>query len=225
MLWLRLNPWTPPPVVRIRRPPRRFPCTRHPFSSEAPGRGGVPARRGRRKRHPGHTPRHCLPFPFVSSSSSSFCLLRFPAVVPFAYSAPGFGSRSRFSEPFARLFDQVQVSENRFGLSLRSGAAPAAFVRSGRPRIHSPPPCPAPAPAEFRSSSDGRISAVRDHRFTIRFRPPVPLVCCSFRSWFVSPVRFAQFSLLRSDCLVLFNSAQFSSARFYRFLFRFCILW
>ena len=135
--WLSLHPWNPPPERRtvrpgsprgILRPPRHI-RTRRPVSSEAPGHGDAPKMRTCAKRHAGHEPRRRSPFPSVSSSSSSFCLLRFPAVVPVASSAPGFGSRVRFSGPsFQRPFDRVQVSENRARPELCSGAACAAFV-------------------------------------------------------------------------------------------------
>ena len=63
------------------------------------------------------------------------CLLRFPAVVPFASPfGPGFGSRSRFSGPSFNApsigFKSVKIVF--VSLSLRSGAASAAFVRSVR---------------------------------------------------------------------------------------------
>ena len=56
-------------------------------------------------------------------------------------------------------------------------------------------------------------------RFTTRFRPPVPLVCCSFRSWFVSPFRF-QFSSVRFQLIrFVFVLASFSCSFSARFLF------
>ena len=80
-------------------------------------------------------------------------------------------------------------------LSFRSGAACAAVVRSVRHpfRFRSPPPCPASARARFRSND--RMFRRSGSRFTTRFRPPVPLVCCSFRSWFVSQVRLCSISV------------------------------
>ena len=56
----------------------------------------------------------------------------------------------------------------------------------------------------------GFSTAVRRSGFTTRFRPPVPLVCCSFRSWFVSRFRF-----VRS---VRFQFVSISSCRLFRFV-------
>ena len=140
------------------------------------------------------------------------CLLRFPAVVPFASSAPGFGSRSRFSGPPARQpFDQVQVSENHVRPELMFRRRVRGFRRSVRLRFRPPPPCPAPAPP---GSVQVRMAAFRRpfFRSTTRYRPPVPLVRCSFRSWFVSQVRFVvRFS---SVCFGLVRSVLFASVRF-----------
>lgn len=170
--------------------PSRHPCTRRPVSSGAPGRHGGRMRDGHTPRRAGHTPRRRSPFPSVSSSSSSFLSCGFPRLFRLL-SGPGFGSRTRVSEPPARLFDQVQVSENHvqpevsFRRRVRGFGPirPASIsVASARPR---------PAPAEFKPSSDDGVSRRPFFRATTRFRPPVPFVCCSFRSWFVSQVRLS----------------------------------
>lgn len=181
------------------RPPRRI-CSRRPVSSGATGRRGNPAQDGHTSRSAGCTPRLRSPFPSVSSSSSSFCLPRFPEVVPVAFFSPGFGSRACFSEPLARLFDQVQVSENHvrpeFVFRRRSrgfGPIRPAFLPSSA--------LPPPAPAGFSSGT-----------FGFRFAPsvfpvyqPVP-ASCSARLLFVSfMVRIS--GLL--CCSVQFSSVQF----------------
>lgn len=129
-----------------------------------------------------------------------FCLLRSPAVVPFASSAPGFGSRGRFSEPLARLFDRVQVSENLVQpeLAFRRRSARRSSVPSGS--APSVPSRPAPAPAEFGSSSDGPASTVRDPGL-----PPGSGLL--FRSF---AVRFVHGPYLVSFCSFQFNSARFA---------------
>lgn len=93
----------------------------------------------------------------------------------------------------------------------RSSSRPACFRPS--------PPCPARLPP----SSDSVRMAVFPRRpfsrSTTRSRPPVPFVCCSFRSWFVSPFRFV-FSSARFQ-LVQFPFVQFvfRSVQLVRFCF------
>ena len=179
------------------RPPRRI-CSRRPASSGATGRRGNPAQDGHTSRSAGCTPRLRSPFPSVSSSSSSFCLLRFPEVVPVTSSArgsaPGPASPNRSCGSSIK-FKSVKIM---FGLSSSSGAAHAASVRSVR-RSFRHPPCPArlrPGSVQARSASGSRRPFFRS---TNRSRPPVPLVCCSFRSWFAFQVCF----------VVQFSSVQF----------------
>ncbi len=197
--WLSSNSRIPVPPERSRGPPGRSPCTRRPVSSEAPGRGGVPAQRGRTRKSAEHQPRRGSPFPPVSSSSSSFCLLRFPAVVPFASPAPGFGSRSRFSEPPVRLFDRVQVSENRIRLpESGSGAACAAsIVPSGVFSVRLRPASPGFRRVQFKFG----WPAFRRPGFPAYH--PVP-ASCSARLLFVSFMVRISFRFVRS---FLFNSA------------------
>ena len=66
------------------------------------------------------------------------------------------------------------------------------------------------ASAKLRSSSDVRDFRRPFFRFTTPVRPPVPLVCCSLRSWFVS--FFGSIC-----CSVQFSSVQFSSSCFVLF--------
>ena len=171
-------------------------------------------------------------FPFVVI----VCLPRSPAFVPFASvpprgSVPGPGSPGRCSGPSIGFKSvKIMLSPN-----LRSGAAFAAFVRSVRPvavrlAVASLPlgsnvvsgfsPSASPSP-RFRSASTQFRTALRrrrlSSRFTTRFRPPVPLVCCSFRSWFVSRssvlvplVQFSSNHLVRS----LVHSVRFRSFSF-----------
>ena len=222
--WLSLNPWDPPPSARMRRPPRRFPGIRRPVSSEAPGRGGVPARHERGKPRSGRSPLRRSPFPSASSSSSSFISCGFPRLfrllLQLRGSAPGAASPGRLSDSPSIGFKSVKIM---FGLSSRSGAAPAASVVPSGFVFRLPPPCPVPAPAEFGSSSDGRPSAVRDPGL-----PPGPgLLFRSFAVRFVhgSYLRFVllsvQFSSLqfRSSCLVRFRSFSFVSVSFRCFVF------
>ena len=193
--WLSSNPRNrirrrershPPPQARDPRQPRRFPGTRRPVSSEAAGRrGGVPAQRKRTSRPPGHPPRRRSPFPSVSSSSSSFVSRGFPLVPVASVSVPVFGSRAGLSGPLFRPFDRVQVSENR--------AAPELSFRLRSRGCHAFSPARLSVRLAFASLLLGpgqRRTASRHRRLrsrsTSRSRPPVLLVCCSFRSWFVS---------------------------------------
>ena len=136
-------------------------------------------------------------------------------------SAPGFGSRAGLSGPLFRPFDRVQVSENHAFPEL-------AFRRRFRGiRPFSPACRPSASPSpRFRSASTQFRTAIRrrrlSSRFTTRFRPPVPLVCCSFRSWFVSQVRFIV--PFNSACFSSVRLALFASARFPSFQSRFVIL-
>ena len=167
------------------------------------------------------------------------CLPRSPAIVPVAsVSVPGFGSRAGLSGPVFRPFDQVQVSENRAfpELAFRGrfrgfrpfrppslpSASPSPRFRSVPTRLPVPPSAsPSPrscsVPVQIRTAF--RLCRLSS-RSTTRSRPPVPLVCCSFCSWFVS----RSFVWFRS-----FSSAQFVSSfrslirpvRFRSFQFRF----
>ena len=201
--WLSLNPWNPPPSARRRHPPRRFPCTRHPVSSEAPGRGDSPARNEHRKPRRGHSPLRRSPYPSVSSSSSSFVSCGFPRLfrllLQLRGSVPGAASPGRLFNSPSIGFKSVKIM---LGLSSCSGAAPAAsVVPAGFVSVRSALPCPGACRVRFKF---GWPAFRRPRsRSTTRSRPPVPLVCCSFRSWFVSQVRF----------VVLFCSVQFSSIR------------
>ncbi len=218
----------PPPQARDPRQPRRFPGTRRPVSSEAPGESGEAACGTQmQSRRPGLPPLRRPPFPSVSSSSSSFVSRGFPLVPVASVSVPVFGSRAGLSGPLFRPFDRVQVSENRaapeLSFRLRSRGCRAfsparlsvslAFASlmlgfnlvSGlavRFAFASLPFGPVQLQTAFRRR---RLRS----RSTSRSRPPVPLVCCLFRSWFVSrsfvwfvwfrPFGSAQF---RSTCLV-----------------------
>ena len=205
--WLSSNSRIPVPPERSRGLPGRSPCTRRPVSSEAPGRGGVPAQRGRTRKSAERQPRRSSPFPPVSSSSSSFCLLRFPAVFRSLL-------RLRGSVPEAASPNRLRGSSIEFksvknvSVCLNPVQAPLARLPSFRPAsFPSVSALLRPASAEFSSSSDGRPSAVRGPRLTTRSRPPVPLVCCSFRSWFVS-----RFGLFVRFCSTLFVSVQLRPA-------------
>ena len=154
--------------------------------------------------------RASAPAPFAVSVRFQFVVIVLSPAVSRGCSVCFFGSvfgfRSHFSEPLARLFDRVQVSENhvRFELAFRCrtyGLRPAFSVRFRPAR---------PAPAKLRSSSDGRDFRRPFFRFTTPVRPPVPLVCCSLRSWFVS--FFGSIC-----CSVQFSSVQFSSSCFVLF--------
>ena len=204
------------------RPPRRFPGTRRPVSSEAPGRGDSPARHERRKPRSEHSPLRRSPFPSVSSSSSSFVSCGFPRLfrllLQLRGSAPGAASPGRLFNSPSIGFKSVKIM---FGLSLCSGAAPAAsVVPSGfvftrlRPALSRRPP----------SSVQVRMAGFRRprSRSTTRSWPPVPLVCCSFRSWFVSQVRFVV--PFNSACFSSVRLALFASARFPSFQSRFVVL-
>ncbi len=178
-------------------------------------------------RRPGLPPLRRPPFPSVSSSSSSFVSRGFPLVPVASVSVPVFGSRAGLSGPLFRPFDRVQVSENR--------AAPALSFRLRSRGYHAFSPARLSVRLAFASLMLGfnlvsglavRLAvaslplgpvqlrtAFRRRRLrsrsTSRSRPPVPLVCCLFRSWFVSrsfvwfvwfrPFGSAQF---RSTCLV-----------------------
>ena len=167
--WLCLSPWTPP---------RRF-RSRRPVSGKAPGRDAVPAQNRHARRHEGHSPRRHPPLPSVSSSSSSFCLLRFPAVVPFASpvrgSVPGPASPGRLSGVPSIGFKSVKIM---FGLSLRSGAACAApSVPSGFRSFRRPAPFrPVRAQVQFARQVPRRPGSPVYH--------PVP-ASCSARLLFV----------------------------------------
>ena len=199
-----MNPRNPPPNRGGSRPPRHL-CTRRPVSSEATGRqrGQERGSRKRKRRTEPQLPRR-PPFPSVSSSSSSFFLLRFPAVVSGCFSGPGFGSRSGVLRAACRPpFERVQVSENRVCLRDCSGAV----RRPVRPASH-PSALPRSASAKPGPGSSGCSRRRPGFRFTTRFRPPVPLVCCSFRSWFVSRFVFSSFQF-SSDSLASACSARF----------------
>jgi len=169
-------------------------------------------RSGTEKTHIAAT-RASAPAPFAVSVRFQFvvivCLLRFPAVVPVASSvrgsSPGPASPNRLRGSSIE-FKSVKIL---FGLRLRSGAAQAAFVQSVRllsVRFRPTPPGSPPSSVQF-----GRPAFRRPFfRFTTRGRPPVPLVYCSLRSWFVS--FFGSIC-----CSVQFSSVQFSSTRFVLF--------
>lgn len=145
--------------------------------------------------------------PFAVSVRFQFvvivCLLRFPAVVPVASSVRGSVPVLLLGAAFRQPFDRVQVSENPFGLSFRSGAAERrSCLPSGFFRLR-----PALSGSRRDQVQFGRPAFRRPFfRFTTRSGPPVPLVCCSSGSWSVS--RFVlcsvQLALFRSFRLVLF---------------------
>ena len=140
MFWLSLNSRNPRRsriMSPVPRPPRH-PCTQRPVSSEAPGRCFSPARNGHMRRHAGHTSRRRSPFPSVSSSSSSFLSPAVSRGCSGCFFSPGFGSRACFSEPLARPFDRVQVSEKSYCPELAFRRRFAAFVRSVRPAFRPP---------------------------------------------------------------------------------------
>ena len=191
MFWLSLNSRNPRKCRTTCPDPRppRHPCTRRPVSSEAPGRCSAPARRGRARINAGRTPRRRSPSPSVSSSSSSFLSPAVSRGCSGCFFSPGFGSRTCFSEPLTRLFDQVQVSENHVQPEFLFRRRLRGFDSIRPASILPPPPCPTRLPP----SSDQVRKAVSRRPFsrsTTRSRPPVPLVFCSFRSWSESQVRF-----------------------------------
>ena len=207
----------------MRRPPRRFPCTRRPVSSEAPGRGDSPARHERRKPRRGHSPLRRSPFPSVSSSSSSFVSCGFPRsfrlLLQLRGSAPGAASPGRLFDSPSIGFKSVKIM---FGLSLCSGAAPAASViPSGFVFA-----CLRPALSR-RLPSSVQVRMAGFPPSAIPVYHPVP-ASCSARLLFVSfMVRISgsfccsvQFSRLqfRPSCLVHFRSFSFVSVSFCRFV-------
>ena len=169
--------------------------------------------------------RRSSPFPV---RRHRFCLPRFPAGSGCFCFRPGVRFPGRFLRAVVQPFDRVQVSENRAIPNFRSGAALAALVvQSGTPSVRlvfaslplgfslvsglavrlvfaSLPLGPAQLRTAFRRR---RLRS----RSTTRSRPPVPLVCCSFRSWFVSR-SFVWFRLFSSAHFVSFvRSVHFRS--------------
>ena len=137
----------------------------------------------------------------------------FPLVPVASVSVPVFGSRAGFSGPLSGPsigFKSVKIVQSRTfvqaPLSRLSWFSPARL--SVRLVFASLPLGPAQLRTAFRRR---RLRS----RSTTRSRPPVPLVCCSFRSWFVSRsfVWFRPFSSARSVSFVrlLVRSVQFRS--------------
>ncbi len=225
--WLSLPPWNPQgrrlcpaPAYGGLRPPKHL-CTRRPVSSEAAGRrDGVRVKRKRTSRQPGHPPRRRSPFPSVSNSSSSSVSCGFPRLFRLLLqprgSSPGSASPNRLRGSSIG-FKSVKIM---FGLSLRSGAACAAFVQTVRLlSVRSAPARSAPCRVQVQF---GRPVFRRPFfRFTTRRPPPVPFVCSS-GSWSVSRFvlcsvqfnSFVLFSLSSSFLFVLFSSVRSCSFRF-----------
>ena len=228
--WLSLTPWIPPARRTIRqdpprgglRPPKHL-CIRHPVSSEATGRrDGAPSQRKHASRQPGHPPRRRSPFPSVSSSSSSSVSCGFPRLLRLLLQPgdrlPDLLLRAAFRQPF----DRVQVSENRIQpeLPFRRRLRGFRLLRPASFRLR--PALPGSPPGSGSGRTTGFPPSV--FRFTTRIRPPVPFVCRSSGSWFVSQVRFVFSSVdlgFRSSRLILFVSACFRSVFCLVCLFRF----
>ena len=230
--WLSLNPRIPPvrrtpcpaPRCGVPCPPRRL-CTRRPFSSGATGESGgpepgrMPCRRQRQTRRPGSYTWRRSPFSSVSSSSSSFLLLRFPAVVPVARLLRGSCSGAAFSGPSSNgpsfRFKSVEIL---FNLELSPKCRPRGGVRSVRRSspVRLRPALPGSAP----SSGSVRTTGFPPSVFPVYHPGPAScsarllfvwfMVCIPFRFVF-SSVRLSRF---RSHRPILFVSA--CSGSFFR---------
>ena len=153
--------------------------------------------------------RASAPAPFAVSVRFQFvvivCLLRFPAVVPVAVPPgdrlPGPLLRRSVQPPSIKFKSKNHVqAELSFSAALRRSSVPSGFLSASA--------LPSPGSRQARIKFGWPVFRRPFFRFTTRSWPPVPLVCCSFRSWSVSQVRFvfssARFGL---PCSVLFSSS------------------
>ena len=148
------------------------------------------------------------------------CLPRSPAIVPVAsVSVPGFGSRAGLSGPVFRPFDQVQVSENRAFPELAFRSRFRGFRPFRPPSLPSASPSPRSCSVPVQIRTAFRLCRLSS-RSTTRSRPPVPLVCCSFCSWFVSR-SFVWFRSFSSAQLVSSFRSSIRPVQFRSFQFRF----
>ena len=174
-------------------------------------------------------PRPCPAFPPGSGFGFRLSVRLVPASLPLG-SGVGFRLSVRLAP--ALRFRSASVLVSGF-----PSASPlpcvSARLRLWFPAFRPPRPCPA-FPLGFGSFGRLHQRCRLRSRFTTRLRPPVPLVCCSFGSWFVSRslpcsfqvgrARFVSFGSVRfwlvelasfvrsgSSCLVRFRLAEFVS--------------